>query len=536
MSIEEINESSTDVPAEPAEINSTSAPAEPAEIKPEAAAETTSKWGLNRRKFLTAAALGTAAATFLNKGSGGVLRLGPASALADVVTNVNCTANDVRISGPGIIINEPCTCTKTCTRSDGTTYACFDAQVKFNLINNTGTDRYCVTIHLCPGTSSSGVSFPAQDIVIGTVGPGPHEIIATIPNYPCGAGTVCFGAAGSGEDGGFAKGETCPTGQCCTVISWNVRPNDPCPLPHSDIIKSKCRAQQVCIQGRGITTLDCNTSLSGVQTNCAVPCGGTTTLQLCTTSDASLAPFTFSLTSSPATTISAPTGSANCRTYTVGPITQTTTFTGTVTDKDGCAKSATVTLTTTAVAARQLSGALDAGCTGSSTFTVANCDASVNYTYQEVDCVTGTPIGASQGGLGVCSATFTFAPGATDTTHCVRVTASNGSAACDQTAQASVVIPAAVTATLALQGTPGCDGVVTLLATAGGGVAPYTFQFNGATGTVSGSGNTRTIAIQPVLDGVCRSVTVTVTDSRGCSATSSAVSFSSCVTTTFNCA
>jgi hypothetical protein len=154
---------------------------------------------------------------------------------------------------------------------------------------------------------------------------------------PCGAGTVCFGEAGSGEDGGFAKGETCPTGKCCTVISWNVRPNDPCPLPHENIIKSKCRAQQVCIVGRGTTTLDCDTSAAGIQDSCAVPCGGTTTLRLCTTNPASLGPFTFTLGGQSF----GPTA-ATCHDFTVGPITANATFTGTVTDKDGCAKSDSV--------------------------------------------------------------------------------------------------------------------------------------------------------------------------------------------------
>src|SRR6266498_1811228 len=110
MSVEEFDESSADAPSEPTDTNSTSAPNEPADLAPEAAAETTAKWGLNRRKFLTAAALGTAAAAMLNKGSGGYLHLGPASALANDLSGNSCTAGDVEIVGSGIVVNEPCIC------------------------------------------------------------------------------------------------------------------------------------------------------------------------------------------------------------------------------------------------------------------------------------------------------------------------------------------------------------------------------------------------------------------------------------------
>jgi hypothetical protein len=348
-----------------------------------------------------------------------------------------------------------------------------------------------------------------------------QKMRTTITNFPCGAGLLCFGAA-------IAEGRgRCDPGVCCSTVSWGVPGQDTCPPPR--VISSKCRHQQICIVGRGVTTLDCDTSLAGVQTNCQVPCGATTTLRLCTTSDASLGPFTFTLDGQSF----GPTADT-CHDFTVGPITSTTTFTGTVTDRDGCAKPASVTLTTTALATPVLSAGTP-DCSGVVTFTVTNCDPTLTFTFQEVDCSTAAAIGAPQSGLGKCSATFTFPPGATDTTHCVRVTASNGNAACDKTAQASVLIRAAVTATLTVQGTPVCDGVVTLLATAGGGQAPFTFQFNGATGAVSGTGNTRTIVIQPQLDDACRSVTVTVTDARGCAATSAAVSFRQCVTTTFNC-
>jgi hypothetical protein len=343
-------------------------PDEPAEAAPAQAVESPEETYLHRRKFLKAAAIGTAAAAFINKGAS----FGPLGAYADVVTGVNCTANDVRISGPGIIVGEPCDCTGT-----------FDAEVHFTVINGTGTDRYCVTVHLCAGTTSTGVIVPARDIVIGTVGPGSHEVTAIIEDYPCGAGSVCFGAAGSGEDGGFAKGEKCPTGQCCTIISWNVRPNDPCPLAHADIIKSKCRAQQVCIVGRGGSTLDCDTSATGVQTDCAVACGSTTTLRLCTTSPASFGPFTFTLggqSFGPTTD--------TCHDFTVGPIAEDTCFTGTVTDNTNCAKPSNEVCLTVGAITPDLHMAGGSNCDGLLTFstTVEGFEGcTLAYTIDEVD-------------------------------------------------------------------------------------------------------------------------------------------------------
>jgi hypothetical protein len=285
----------------------------------------------DRRRFLTAAAIGTAAAAT------GASLIKPLAAYADNLSSLNCTANDVRIVGPGQIINEPCNCTGT-----------FNAQVRFRVINNTGTTRYCVTVHFCPGTLPDGSVFDPGDVQIGDIPPKSDAFYTvTIPNYPCGSGLVCFGACGTGTDPvtglpdcSFAKGEACPAGACCTTISWDVNPG--CP---SRVISSKCRHQQVCIQGRGRTTVDCDINATGNQTNCAVPCGATATVRVCTTEAASFGPFTFTLDGQTFT------GPGPCHDFTVGPITQDTTLTATVRSNDGCTKSATVTLTTTPLTA-----------------------------------------------------------------------------------------------------------------------------------------------------------------------------------------
>src|SRR5919199_302118 len=67
------------------------------------------------------------------------LHLGPLSALAVVnddagLSLLQCTANDVRVVGPGVILNEPCDCPT----------GKFDAQVRFTVENNAASPRYCV--------------------------------------------------------------------------------------------------------------------------------------------------------------------------------------------------------------------------------------------------------------------------------------------------------------------------------------------------------------------------------------------------------
>ncbi len=101
-----------------------------------------------------------------------------------------------------------------------------------------------------------------------------------------------------------------------------------------------------------------------------------TTLRLCTTNPASLGPFTFTLGGQSF----GPT-SDTCHNFTVGPITANTTFSGTVTDKDGCAKSDSVTLTTSQI---QLALAVSGGETcggGNLTFTASTGKTGCTYNF-----------------------------------------------------------------------------------------------------------------------------------------------------------
>lgn len=476
--------------SEPTEGFSDATAAQPAP----AGSEPTLSW--NRRTFLKAAALGAAAAALVNTDGAGRLHFGAASVLADELSGLNCTANDVRIVGPGIILNEPCNCSSSK----------FDANVAFHIINNTGTARYCVTVHLC-ATTINGVAFPQTDIVVGDL-PANFDgtKTVTIKNYPCGSGLVCFGAAGSQPDGSFLKGEACPAGQCCTTITWNVKASDPCPDTTRQI-SSKCRHQQVCIQGRS-ATLTC-------ESNCTPGCGGVATLKLCASGGTK--PYTFSL-SDGTTTYTPKSATADCALFDV-TVTTSLTCTGTVTDSGtpACAKQSNpITLTAQPVAAPVLSKT-GPDCSGSVTITADPCDASLIYTFKE-----GSTTLTSSG----CSSTSTFAPGP----HTVTVTASNSANTCSASTSISFTVNSPVAVALAAPQSD-CTGAVTLVATASGGSGSYSFSFSPA-GSVSGSGSTRTLTLPPQLDGQCRTVTATVTDSAGCSATSSGRSFSQCVTTT----
>jgi hypothetical protein len=292
-----------------------------------------------------------------------------------------------------------------------------------------------VTVHFCPGALPGGGTFDPGDVLIGDIPPKSDAFYTvTIPNYPCGSGLVCFGACGTGTDPdtglpdcSFAKGEACPAGQCCTTISWDVNPG--CP---NRVISSKCRHQQVCIQGRGRTTLDCDVNATGVQTNCPVECGATRTLRLCTTEAASFGPFVFTLTGGGTTQTF--TGAGPCHDFTVGPITDTTTFTGTVKSNDGCEKSASVTLTTTPITVTLDVAGEEACNSGNLTFTASTGKTGCTFAWK----VDGATV------PGVTGDTFNYPADPDGTCHSISVQATCGGCVSNT---ASITVSQCVTTT-----------------------------------------------------------------------------------------
>jgi hypothetical protein len=272
----------------------------------------------DRRTFLKAAALGTAAAVMWERGPG---LSGPLVAFGNDLSLYPCTANDVTLDGTGQVINEPCNCTT------GTT---FNAIVAFTVTNHTGTGRYCITLHL-PGSTDGTIA--AQDVILhqgtnGTSGSSSVPANSTttlygvIAGFPCNAGLVCFGTDGT------VRGKCSAAGACATV-AWSTTPGDAgCTSPDTKPPRGQCRHQNICVQGFG-AELTCATD------TCAIACGGTIDLTLCVTGGTS--PYTFSLSDGTTTDTTPDSVSADgkCATFTVSAA---GTYTGTVTDKNGCSR------------------------------------------------------------------------------------------------------------------------------------------------------------------------------------------------------
>jgi len=251
-------------------------------------------------------------------------------ARANDLSNSPCTANDVEIIGGGIVVNEPCVCPPG---------GFFDATVQFTVRNNTSTGRYCITLHLVP---DGIVLTQPTDVVLHDTGgsstaPGKHDTImfGTIPHFACSTGQVCFGQAG------VTSGKCSPG--LCTTIAWNTSPGAAgCSAGDQSPSGGQCRHQQVCVIGYG-ARLAC-TSGCGVQCS-----GGSATLQACVDAPTSRGPFTLVLSGSDGssatqTTFGDASGTA-CLNFNVSPTqSPTTTYTLTVTDKNGCTRTAQTSL------------------------------------------------------------------------------------------------------------------------------------------------------------------------------------------------
>jgi hypothetical protein len=486
MADKEVRDLSPELPEEPAN----SIP-EPVTEVIQAVVEEAPKKGWNRRKFLTAAALGTAAAAILNKTGG--FGFGPLDALANDLSGNPCTAQDVEIIGTGVVQNEPCSCT-----SGGT----FTAHVQFTVRNNTSTGRYCIALHL-PG----GFGVPAQDVILkdasgsstalGKTNPANFKdtiMFGDITGFPCNTGgsLVCIGQQGV------------TTGKCaantCTTIAWNTSPGAAsCTSADQTPPGGQCRHQGICIKGYG-AGLTC-------KSGCTPTCGGTAVLTA--TVSGGVPNYTYVLTGDDGSSQSFGPTSATSHDFTV-TVAQTTIYTLTVTDSQGCSRTATTTLNASPLAKPTLTAGTP-DCAGNVTLTASPPD-QASYTWFD---------GATQIGTGN-PLTVILAPG----DHSITVTVTN-SAGCSATSDAvSVHVNQPVTVTLG-KTSAGCDGVVTLTATGGGGNGSYTFNFTGASGTVSAN----TISLQPQLTGQCRTVTVTAT-SAGCTSSPASYSFSQCAVTT----
>jgi hypothetical protein len=260
-------------------------------------------------------------------------------AIANDLSDYPCTAGDVEIVGTGIVVNEPCNCT-----AGGT----FNARVQFTVRNNTSTGRYCIALHLVP--DGAVVTTPVDVILTDASGsstaPGKSGsakykdtiMFGSIPGFPCNQGAVCFG------DAGVVRGKCLPGH--CTTISWNTSPgNAACTTADETPPGGQCRHQQVCVLGFG-ATLACTA-------NCNTVCGNSSTLQACVSAPTSRGPFTLKVAGSDGSTSTQSsfgddTGTT-CVNFTVSPTqSPTTSYTLTVTDKDGCARTATASVGVTA--------------------------------------------------------------------------------------------------------------------------------------------------------------------------------------------
>jgi hypothetical protein len=484
----------------------------------------------DRRTFLKAAALGTAAAAIWQKGPG--LTFGPAAAYANDLSESPCTANDVVVVGTGLVVNEPCTCTGT-----------FPATVQFQLQNNTNTNRYCVALHFPVGSP-----FGEQDVILhttptgsdSTLPPGEHTMYGTILGFPCNTGgtLICVGPFDANGNPTVVRGK-CAPGTCAT-IAWSTSPNNAgCTTADPTPPGGQCRHQGICIQGFGISATCADASCAERSLTdgcCSVPCNGTLSVKIVASGQ------TGTQCNTPLTISVQRPGEAGFTNVTltgsgcyVDPSPLAGTYTFRATDCHGCFRQTTLQVCVQQLATPHIIvGPPD--CSGIVTVTIdQGCpQTGVTFTLQTSSACDGT-FTDSAAVFTNCATTIQLAQGQTT---CLRVKASNGNAACDQLSNCvCVAVPAALTIGAPVQSDNPCSGVVMFTATPSGGVGPYTLAWS-LDGGAPVSGATFTYhptLVNGALDTSCHSLVVTVTDANGCTATSPATTFSQCASTATGC-
>jgi hypothetical protein len=200
-------------------------------------------------------------------------------------------------------------------------------------------------------------------------------------------------------------------------------------------------------------------------------------------------------------------------------------------------KSGAVSVTIKALVTKPTLSAGTPDCSGKVTFTVGSPNLNLTYTFQEVDCGTGAPIGQPLGsGKGLTSVSPTFPQDGND--HCVTVTASNGTVACDKIsdkATAHINLPVSVELVVPGDGVCGDGSPLTVTANASGGTGTYTYTFKVGTTIVHGPGSSNQFPYGPVTDNLPHTIRVEVQDSAGCpldpAAASAAKTVTQCVKT-----
>jgi hypothetical protein len=302
------------------------------------AAETTPVSGLRRRTFLKAAALGGAAAVLSNRRF---------SALAHTDTKSSCTAQDIEVTG-GQIINEPC--------EGGAEF--FDAIAAFTVSNHNNAARNCITLHL-----GFGGTLGEQDFLLfDNDGSSSISGNGTSKTMYAHLGTI------SGE-----FGVECYPGSVVAFRTAKNQSDTTCDGPTVKYPGGQCRRQDICITGFD-ADLEC------VGGSCAVPCGGTLSLQASAEggTQGSNGTYTFVLTDPNGVEAGRIGPASSPQTFAVSGAIEGT-YTLTAIDSNGCWRTASVPVTTTEINA--FLSAVAGGCEGSVTFT-ASTDGGAACNYQ----------------------------------------------------------------------------------------------------------------------------------------------------------